>query len=79
MFKELFTESTKYFITNKKGDYLTVKGDKISFTNNKNFAYTFKSEKEANEWEDKHSNDFDDLTYVVTENLNKPIKEIECV
>ncbi len=69
-FKELFLESKKFYITDKDGNYLTVKGKKISFTDNKEMAYTFKSEKEANQWEDDNANNFDELTYVVNEDLS---------
>lgn len=62
-FKEFLNEGT-YVLVDKDGKYLTAKNNKISFTDNVNFAYVFKSEKEAIEWEDKNGNLFDELTYV---------------
>jgi len=61
-FKNLF--ESKVTIVNDKDQYLTIRNGKIKFTDNKELAYTFKNEKEATQWEDDNSNDFDDLTYI---------------
>ena len=61
-FRDLF--EGKVAIVNDKDEYLTIKAGKISFTDNKEMAYVFKNEKEATQWEDDNSNDFDDLTYI---------------
>ena len=66
-FREWLRESEKpvYVIGNSNGDeVLTAKNSKYVFTKNKNLAYTFKSEKEAIEFEDKHGNEIDGLTYI---------------
>jgi len=62
-FREFLNEG-KYVLVDKNGKYLTAKNNKVSFTDNVNFAYVFKSEKEAIEWEDANANSFDELTYV---------------
>lgn len=63
-----------YVIGNKSREVLTIKNGKFSFTKNNNFAYTFDSEKEAIEYEDKHSNDIEDLTYIYKMKNNKLTK-----
>ena len=61
-FRKIF--EGKKVLVSKSGEYLTVKNGKISFTKNKNMAYTFASEEEAIQWEDDNANDFDELTYI---------------
>lgn len=74
-FKKFLEESNLvYVICNSDEEVLTAKNSKYFFTDNLNLAYTFKSEKEAIEFEDKHSNSIDGLTYIYTLKNNKLTK-----
>ncbi len=61
---ELNEAKEVYVIGDADGRVLSVKNNKFTFTSNNNLAYTFNSEKEAIDYEDKHSNDIDGLTYI---------------
>ena len=71
-FDYVMNEATKYVIGLKDGSVLT---KDFKFTKNLNLAYTFKSEKEAIEYEDNHGNDIEGLTYVYKIDNNKLIME----
>lgn len=51
-----------YLKDSKSGQFLTLRGMTINFTNNIEIAQSFASEREAVQFEDDHSNEFDQYT-----------------
>ena len=64
-FKNEFVTEAKDRIVITVGDkFVTAKGSKVSLTDNLELAYTFDSEAEAIDFEDKYADDIDGFSYL---------------